>query len=215
MPRTPASLLVVDDDPFYLRMIEEVLRAEDWRIQTASDPREALRLAGAQTFAVVISDHKMPHLAGLELLREIRRISPRTTRILLTGVVEVQTVIEAVNGGDLYRFLVKPWLNDELIATVRAAIQRFEMVSQSETFQTETLATNRKLEETATRLLEQRDQLERTNRLLEEQTRRLTQFCGQLLARLPAPQGEEWLATAGDGALTRAIYNARGRPTSS
>ena len=78
-----------------------------------------------QQFSVVISDQQMPLISGLEFLTQVREIQPNATRILITAVLTLSTVIDAINKGEIYRFIVKPWLREELLATVKTAVQRY------------------------------------------------------------------------------------------
>ena len=87
----------------------------------------------------------MPLISGLEFLTQVREIQPNATRILITAVLSLSTVIDAINKGEIYRFVVKPWLREELLATVRTAVQRFELISNNARLQADTQAMNARL----------------------------------------------------------------------
>lgn len=120
----PARILLVDDEKFILRSIERLLRGEKREIDTASSAAEALALLARSQYDLVISDHRMPDMTGLELMVEVRRLYPDTIRIILTGYADQQVAIEAINHGEVYRFLTKPWNDDELIDVVESALLR-------------------------------------------------------------------------------------------
>jgi response regulator RpfG family c-di-GMP phosphodiesterase len=108
-----------------------------------------------QAYSVVITDHQMPMLTGLEFLAQVKQMQPDATRILITAVLNLATVIDAINKGEIYRFIVKPWLREELIVTVKNAVQRYELICKNQMLQVTTLAMN--------------ERLVRLNRDLEEQ----------------------------------------------
>src|SRR6202043_2601755 len=95
--------------------------------------------------SVVITDQQMPMVTGLEFLAQVKQIQPDATRILITAVLNLSTVIEAINKGEIYRFVVKPWLREELLATVKNAVQRHELISKNSKLNAETREMNEKL----------------------------------------------------------------------
>ena len=120
--------LFVDDDQKILngisRQFEDVLEFE-----TATSPREALELISQESFAVVVSDMRMPGMNGIELLSRVRTQSPDTVRIMLTGYADLQATIEAVNEGNIFRFLSKPCTQEVLEKAVRDGLQQYRLVS--------------------------------------------------------------------------------------
>ena len=115
---TPAALpeskriLVVDDEKVVLAALRETLRLEGYEVFAFEDPLEALRLLRATPFSVILTDQQMPVLSGLEFLAQVKELQPNATRILITAVLSLGTVIDAINKGEVYRFIVKPWLRD-------------------------------------------------------------------------------------------------------
>jgi response regulator RpfG family c-di-GMP phosphodiesterase len=142
---TPQRLLVVDDEEFVLGVLRETLVREGYQVVTCSDPLQALRLVQEQSFSVILTDHQMPKLTGLDFLSQVKEIQPDATRILITAVLSLNTVIDAINKGEIYRFIIKPWLREELLATVRNAIQRFELICMNRVLRANALAMNEKL----------------------------------------------------------------------
>src|SRR5262245_10511850 len=129
--RVSRRLLLVDDEETVLLALHEALRREGYEIESFTDPTAALVELARSEFAVVVTDQRMPGLTGLELLAEAQRLRPEATRILITAVLNLDTVLEAINNGEIYRFIVKPWLREELLATIRNAMQRHELIRQN------------------------------------------------------------------------------------
>ena len=125
-PAAPAQLLVVDDEEIVLVALRQTLAQQGYQVTTVSDAGKALALLSTQDFAVVISDHQMPALTGLEFLAQVRAVQPDASRVLITAVLNLSTVIDAINKAEIFRFLLKPWERADLLATVRAAVERHE-----------------------------------------------------------------------------------------
>ena len=122
------KILFVDDDPRILKGVRRQL-ADQFDLQVAECPEEALRLVdGAEQFAVVVSDMRMPGMSGIELLSEIRTRCPDTVRIMLTGFADLESTIEAVNEGNIFRFLSKPCAPEILEKAVVEGLQQFRLV---------------------------------------------------------------------------------------
>lgn len=121
-------ILFVDDDPLILAGWERSLRGQ-FDIETALGPKPALeKIAARGPFAVVISDMRMPDMDGLELLRQIHLASPDSIRLILTGNADLRTAIEAVNQGDIFRFLEKPCPNEALARVLTAALGQYRLL---------------------------------------------------------------------------------------
>jgi response regulator RpfG family c-di-GMP phosphodiesterase len=162
-----ARILVVDDDEIILIALGETLKHEGYEAITTQSPREALEFLKKKSFAVVISDQRMAEMTGLEFLQEAARVQPTTSRILITGVLTLKTIIDAINTGEIFRFISKPWLREELLATIRNATQRHDL-----------LETNKKLQEDTQRL---NTQLAEANAHLKDTIRTLTAQKNELL----------------------------------
>ena len=115
-------MLFVDDEVNILKSLARLFRAEPVRVLTASSAPEALALLGSEPVQVVVSDQRMPGTTGVKLLAQVRERRPDVVRILLTGHTEIGVAIEAINHGEIFRLLTKPWNDDELRATVRQAL---------------------------------------------------------------------------------------------
>lgn len=119
------KIMVVDDEPANLRLLERLFR-QDYKVLTAESGEEALSLLTQHDAALLISDQRMPNMSGLELLKQTAAMRPHMVRMLLTGYTDVGTLVEALNSGLVYRYMTKPWSNDELRLTVSRALEHYE-----------------------------------------------------------------------------------------
>ena len=159
--RSLHRILVVDDEEIVLVALRETLRREGYQVDTTVDALQALDLVRKEQYAVIITDQMMPLLSGLEFLGQVKQIQPDATRILITAVLSLSTVIDAINKGEIYRFIVKPWLREELLATIRNAVQRYELILRNAVLQATTLSMN--------------EQLKNLNQSLEQQVARVAE----------------------------------------
>ncbi|GFO56754.1 hypothetical protein GMSM_37610 [Geomonas sp. Red276] len=121
-------ILCVDDERNVLRALERIFMDCDYEILTASSGEEALRLlAEAPVVRVVISDYRMPGMNGVEFLKEVCAQRPETIRIVLSGYADTAAVVSAINEGKIYKFIPKPWNDDELRLTVDKALETFDI----------------------------------------------------------------------------------------
>lgn len=141
------TLLFVDDEPGVLQAMRRIFRQEDYRIVTAASGAEALECLEARFAHVVVSDHRMPGMTGAQLLREIKARWPRTIRIMLTGHADVTAVMGAVNEGAVYKFITKPWNDEDLRLTVSLALERFDLIQSNQSLKAETAAQKKKIKE--------------------------------------------------------------------
>jgi len=120
----PITLLIVDDEPAILKALQRIVRDEGYRVLTALDAEEALRLVASESVDVVLSDMDMPGMSGLDLMVRLRRNHPAAVRLLLTGRGTLAAAVGAINDGEVYRFMTKPWDIDELREVLRQAATR-------------------------------------------------------------------------------------------
>ena len=119
------TLLCVDDEPDNVDALERLFR-RTFKVLKAHSGNEALDLlkqedAKNQPVSIIISDQRMPHMSGVQFLSHSREIAPDAIRILLTGYTDIESVIEAVNTGEVYRYMTKPWDPVDLVNTVQKA----------------------------------------------------------------------------------------------
>ena len=120
-------ILLVDDEEFVRTALRRALRREPYEFEEAEDPAAALRLLEERSFDVILADHLMPGMNGLELLGIAKRRWPDTIRIMLTGHADTGMAIDAINQGEIYRFLTKPWDDLELKVTLFNAFERLDL----------------------------------------------------------------------------------------
>jgi DNA-binding NtrC family response regulator len=122
-------VLIVDDEEIVLVALRETLRQLGFQVTTASDAMLGLAQIQRERFALVITDHQMPKLTGLEFLSQVRNIQPDASRVLISAVLNLGTMIDAINRAEVFRFLIKPWQRANLLETIDAALHRFEMIN--------------------------------------------------------------------------------------
>ena len=175
-PPAPA-ILVVDDEEIILFALRETLSLEGYEVHTLTDPLKALDVIQRHDFAAILSDQKMPGLTGLEFLAKARTLRPNATRILITAVLSLDTVIESINKGEIFRFIVKPWFREELLATIHNAVQRHDLICRNEALYARTQAMNQELQAQVTHIGEQNEQLVRVTQTLQENLQRSIDLC--------------------------------------
>lgn len=120
----PWNLLCVDDEPNILSALRRLLRPHGYQVAIAGSGAEALTIMEAQPFDLVISDMRMPEMDGAQFLEQVKRRWPDTVRLLLTGYADVTSTVDAINKGEIYRYISKPWDDNELLLIVRQALER-------------------------------------------------------------------------------------------
>jgi putative nucleotidyltransferase with HDIG domain len=147
------TVLFVDDEVNILKALKRLLRSEDMNVLCASRGQEALDLLEKNPAQVVVSDQRMPEMTGVDFLSHVRERRPDVVRMMLTGYTEMDVAVDAINRGEIYRLITKPWNDDELRATIRQAfdhadlkaeIKRLNQVTREQNFRLQDM--NRNLE---------------------------------------------------------------------
>ncbi len=125
------AILIVDDEKDNLEALRRLLRNQ-YEISLETSPFEALKLVQKKEFSVIVSDQRMPEMEGVDLLEKVKQISPFTTRILLTGYTDMAAVVEAVNRGQIYRYVAKPWDPNDLRVTLKQAAEAYHLKRELE-----------------------------------------------------------------------------------
>jgi DNA-binding NtrC family response regulator len=120
--RKNATILFVDDEKRILRSLKALFKPH-YNVHITTDGHEALEIVKNNTVHVIVSDQRMPVMSGVELLRQVKQVSPTTMRLLLTGYADLPAIIDSVNDGEIFRYISKPWDNDEIIRRVKEAAQ--------------------------------------------------------------------------------------------
>ena len=111
-------VLIVDDESLVRNSLQRLLRWESYRIILAASAQEALELLRINKVDLIIADYLMPKMSGLELLKIVRILYPSVLRIILTEKSHLAAVVNAMNEGEIYRFLIKPWNDEDLKNTI-------------------------------------------------------------------------------------------------
>lgn len=127
MTAVPRKILIVDDEDNVRHALSRVLRREGYEVLLAQEPSEGLELLARQPVDLILSDHEMPKMTGPEFLRLVRDRHPDCVRIMLTGKGDLRTAIHAINEGEIYRFLTKPWDDAELKVTLFLALEQLDL----------------------------------------------------------------------------------------
>ena len=148
VPVRKPTVLLVDDEESILNSLRRLLRSQPYEILLADSGAKALEILKERPVDLVMTDARMPNMDGATLLAEIRKLYPSTLRILLTGYADVDMMTKAINEGQLYRYLSKPWNDEELVQALRQALahqhseserQRLEALNREQNQQLKTL----------------------------------------------------------------------------
>ncbi len=147
------TILCVDDEKNILHSIKRLLRKEGYRLLTASNGVEGLKILKENNVHLVLSDQRMPQMSGTDFLAEVKEKYPDAIRIILTGYTEVDSITESINKGNIYKFLLKPWNDQNLKLEIGKALEQYDLIQA-----------NKRLHE---KVLEQNEELKRINENLE------------------------------------------------
>lgn len=120
----PATILLVDDETNILSSLRRLFRSEGYRTLIAESGQAGLTILEAETVDLVVSDMRMPEMDGAQFLERVRAKWPDTTRLLLTGYADVSSIMQAINRGEIYRYITKPWNDEDILLIVRQALER-------------------------------------------------------------------------------------------
>ena len=123
------TILVIDDEEAVVQSVRDLLRL-DYHVLGATDARDAMSILGKERVHVVMTDQRMPQMSGVELLQRARETQPDAMRLLFTGYADVRAVIDAINRGNVYRYITKPWDPDELHGIIRDAVERHDLLAE-------------------------------------------------------------------------------------
>ena len=124
------TVLFVDDEVNILRALQRLLRHEEMNVLSTDRANEALEIVAREPVQLVVTDQRMPDMSGVDLLSKVRERQPDVVRMLLTGYTEIDVAVDAINRGQIYRLVTKPWNDDELRATIRQALDHWDLKSE-------------------------------------------------------------------------------------
>lgn len=148
------TLLLVDDEQNIVSALKRLLRRDDYQILSAHSGAEGLEVLAANAVDVIVSDQRMPGMIGADFLRAAKLLYPKTLRIMLSGYTELQSVTDAVNEGAIYKFLTKPWDDEQLRGHIAEAFRLKEIADENERLNLELRTANHELA-TANRRMEE------------------------------------------------------------
>jgi len=125
------TLLLVDDEPNILSALQRLLRRDGYTILNSDAPEKALEILAQQPVDVILSDQRMPSMSGVEFLRRAKETRPESIRIVLSGYTDLQFITDAINEGAIYKFLTKPWDDDQLRTQIREAFRSKEVADEN------------------------------------------------------------------------------------
>jgi two-component system NtrC family sensor kinase len=185
-------VVLVDDEAPIRSAVSRLLAFEPVQLVITATGCEALERMAQSDTAVMLADYHLGDMDGVELLRQAREISPDTSRILFSGHVDVELIRAAVNAGEVYRFIAKPWNDDELVMAVRHGVERWHLMRRNRELHREAEIQNRRLSRFAEEL-----EAQVASRTAELELRNIAlSFSQEVLDRLPVavvgldPQGQ-------------------------
>lgn len=127
------TILFVDDEVSITKALQRLFRKEGYHILTASSGQEGLELLKKveEPVSLIVSDQRMPHMTGLQFLEKAKGVFPDAIRFLLTGYSDMNAIVDAVNKGEIHRYLTKPWNDDDLLIQVRQSLEQFELAMEN------------------------------------------------------------------------------------
>lgn len=128
---TAASVLLVDDEPNILSSLRRLLRPAGYHIHVAESGKAGLEILEREHVDLVVSDMRMPEMDGASFLEQVRTRWPEVIRLLLTGYADIGSTIDAINRGEIYRYIAKPWDDNELTLTIRDALERQRLQAEN------------------------------------------------------------------------------------
>jgi len=143
----PARILCVDDEPNILSALRRLFRPSGFEVLTAESAHAGLAILESQPVEVVISDMRMPEMNGTQFLEIVRERWPGTVRMLLTGYADVQLILGAINRGEIYRYITKPWDDNDVLLAARHAVERKRLEEEKQRLEALTRIQNEELKE--------------------------------------------------------------------
>ena len=138
-------LMIVDDDEIVLNSAKEQLTVLGYHVTAVNHPQLALQHLQTENFSVILADYEMPEMTGLDLFASVEESHPDTSRLIFSSGISMMELSEAIESGRVYRHVSKPWLKEDLQATVGNAIERYRMLKENETLQARNITLTQKL----------------------------------------------------------------------
>lgn len=137
-----ANIMIVDDDIQVLNALVRVLRTTEYQVSLYNDPQKAVQQMDSVTWDVIICDYRMQGINGLEVLKTAKRLVPDAVRILMTGYSDIDVIIQAVNEGSIFKYLSKPWDNQQLLLLIEESVMHKQKADHNNQLINDILAEN-------------------------------------------------------------------------
>lgn len=213
-------LLFVDDEESITKALYRIFRREGYEIYTASSGQEGLGVLkeAKKSFSLIISDQRMPGMTGAQFLEKAKKIFPDAMRILLTGYSDMAAIVDAVNKGEIHRYLTKPWNDDDLLIQIKQSLEQYELRVENKRLLALTRKQNvelnefnkhleQKVAERSREIVKKNKELEETNKKLEKSFLNVIRLLSSLVETLNPKLGEHMRQVA---AIAREIAEEYG-----
>ncbi|MEW6378449.1 MAG: response regulator [bacterium] len=177
------SILVVDDERNVLRSLQRLFMEDNYRLFLAENAQDGLAILEKESVHLVMADYRMPGMDGVAFLREVRQRHPQIVRIVVSGFADTKSIVAAINEGEIYKFIPKPWNDDHLKLMVSNAIEHYRLFEENRQLTEIVRKQNRELRE----LNEELEQMviSRTADLLAQN--RILSLSQQIIDCFPVP----------------------------
>lgn len=139
------TILCVDDEQNILQALKRLLRKEGYRILTAISGADGLKILKENDIHLVITDQRMPGMSGTDLLARVKENFPDVIRIVLTGYTEVDAITEAINKGHIYKFILKPWNDQNLKLEIKQGLEQYDLLQSNKSLNQQVVQQNEAL----------------------------------------------------------------------
>lgn len=156
---SPYQILLVDDEANVLKALMRVFQQENYRVVAATSGRHALKLLAKEPYQLMITDYKMPGITGGELMKQARKLYPDMLRIMLTGHADTSAVMGAIKEGAVYKFILKPWNDDDLRITVALALEQYDLIQKNKALRANNAEQNKEIRSLSKLAVTNRSQL--------------------------------------------------------
>ncbi len=140
------TILFVDDEENILHSLKRLLRKERYRILTATCGADGLEMLKKHEVHLVVTDQRMPGMSGTEFLAKVKENYPEIIRIVLSGYTEVDTITESINKGHIYKFMLKPWNDQNIKLEIKQALEQYDLMQVNKTLHEKLIEKNAELE---------------------------------------------------------------------
>jgi response regulator RpfG family c-di-GMP phosphodiesterase len=139
------TILFVDDEESILHSLKRLLRKEGYRILTATNGNDGFEILKEQDVHLVVTDQRMPGMSGTEFLAKVKENYPEVIRIVLSGYTEVDSITESINKGHIYKFMLKPWNDQNLKLEIKQALEQYDLMQVNKTLHEKVIEKNEEL----------------------------------------------------------------------